>query len=120
MWWINMKKTNLIILLLVPFIIALLGVVTINTTYNLIDNDILSISWEYDDNESFKLGSSSYELKATGVNQKNYPAGTGNDLVWTVKNKDPNDSEVHAEIEKYGNQYYLKPILNSFQNLDFF
>lgn len=105
-----MKKTNLIILLLVPFIIALLGVVTINTTYNLIDNDILSISWEYDDNESFKLGSSSYELKATGVNQKNYPAGTGNDLVWTVKNKDPNDSEVHAEIEKYGNQYYLKPI----------
>ena len=35
-----MKKKNLIILLLIPFLIALLGVVTLNTTFNFIDNDI--------------------------------------------------------------------------------
>ena len=33
-------KKNLIVLLLIPFLIALLGVVTISTTYTLVENDI--------------------------------------------------------------------------------
>ena len=48
-------KKNLIILLLIPFLIALLGVVTLNTTFKYIDNDILSIEWDYDDIEAFKI-----------------------------------------------------------------
>lgn len=103
-----MKKKNLIILLLVPFIISLLGVVTINTTYNLIDNDILSIEWEYSDHESFKLSSDLVRLKAVGINQDSYPAGNGNSLVWTVKNRYDNNGEAICEIQKFGSDYFLK------------
>ena len=92
-----MKKKNLIILLLIPFLIALLGVVTLNTTFNVIDNDIVAIEWDYEDVEAFKLSSSLIPLNATGVNQKNYPAGAGNALTWTVTNEDPDDTNVYAE-----------------------
>ena len=82
-----MKKKNLIILLLIPFLIALLGVVTLNTTFNFIDNDILSIDWDYEDVEAFKLSSELIPLNAKGVNEKNYPAGAGNALTWSIENK---------------------------------
>lgn len=103
-----MKKKNLIVLLLIPFLIALLGVVTINTTFNMIDNDILSIKWDYDDMEGFKLSDTLYELKATGVNQKNYPTSMGNALVWSIRNKNANDENKYAEIIEKNNTYYLQ------------
>ena len=48
-------KRNLIILLLIPFLLTLLGIVTINTTFNYISNDIIDINWKYDDIEAFEL-----------------------------------------------------------------
>lgn len=104
-----MGKKNLIILLLIPFLIALLGVMTINSTFNLIENDILSIKWDYDDVEGFKIQNELYELKATPLNLKNYPAGSGNDLIWTLKNKDNTENE-YAKIEHQDGKYYLKTI----------
>ena len=47
-------KKNLIVLLLIPFLIALLGVVTISTTYTLVENDIVGIKWNYNDVETFE------------------------------------------------------------------
>lgn len=76
-------KKNLIILLLIPFIIALLGVVAINTTYTIVDNDIVGIKWSYNDVEVFEKDKE-YALIAEGINEKNYPAGKGNNLVWSV------------------------------------
>lgn len=70
-----MTKKNLIILLLIPFLIALLGVVTINTTFHFIDNDIIAIQWDYDDTEAFKLQDNLYLLEAVGVNQKTIQQG---------------------------------------------
>lgn len=105
-----MKKKNLIILLLIPFLIALLGVVTLNTTFNVIDNDIVAIEWDYDDVEAFKLSNSLIPLNATGVNQKNYPAGAGNALTWTITNENETDTNVYAEIIKQGTQFYLKTL----------
>ena len=105
-----MKKKNLIILLLIPFLIALLGVVTINTTFSFIDNDIIGISWSYQDVEAFKMRDSMYALNAVGINEKDYPAGAGNELIWTVQNKNFGDVEVHAEIVKSGTQYFLKTV----------
>lgn len=105
-----MKKKNLIILLFIPFFIALLGVVTINTTFSFIDNDLLGIKWKYNDMEGFKLSDTPYKLEAEGINQKNYPAGKGNGLVWSVRNKDKSDSEVHAEIVGQFPNFYLKTI----------
>lgn len=106
-----MKKKNLIILLLIPFLIALLGVATINTTFHFIDNDIVRIDWNYNDFEAFEVRESMYLLKAEGISEKNYPAGPGNNLVWTVKNKDETDDKVYARIVQKNGSYYLEALL---------
>ena len=99
-------KKNLIVLLLIPFIIALLGIVTINVTFNLIDNDILSIKWDYQDNEAFQINKK-YLLKAEGISDSKYPVSAGNELVWSLVNKDSEDKEIHAEIVTEGRDVYL-------------
>lgn len=99
-------KKNLIILLLIPFLIALLGVVTINTTFNLIENDIVGINWDYEDFEVFE-NNKEYLLEAEGINEKNYPASKGNNLIWSIKNRDSNDTNVYGEIILKGTFYYL-------------
>ena len=107
-----MKKTNLIILLLIPFMVAILGIVTVSLTYQTVDVDISHIEWEYDDLEPFKLtnvsSGSLYELKAKGVNAGNYEVSKGNDLVWKVRNEDITDTEIYAEIVKENDKIYLK------------
>ncbi len=105
-----MKKKNLIILLFIPFLIALLGVVTINTTFSFIDNDIVGIKWDYQENMTFEVRDALYLLKAEGINEKNYPAGRGNNLIWRVANKDTSITEPLAEIVESGGNYYLKTL----------
>ena len=101
-------KKNLIVLLLIPFLIALLGVVTINTTFNIVDNDIVGIKWNYSELEVFEKDAE-YLLYAEGINEKNYPAGKGNNLVWTIKNIDSNDDTIYGEIVKKNSFYYFIP-----------
>lgn len=103
-------KKNLIVLLLVPFVIALLGVVTITSTFNFVDSDIVSISWKYDDVEGFKLSTNNYLLEAVGINQRKTAATTNTKLVWSVENKDYLDTEEHAEIVNENDKYYLKTL----------
>lgn len=104
-----MKKKNLVILLIIPFIISLLGIATINTTFNLIENDILSIDWNYNDMEAFRLREDEYPLNATPVIQSKYPPSLGNDLVWSVENKNKDES-VHAQVIQRGSSYFLKTL----------
>ncbi len=106
-----MKKKNLIILLLIPFIVSLLGVVTINSTFNLIENDIIAIKWDYKDIEAFKIADSGYKLEAVGLNPKNTEIGEGNDLVWSLRNKNSEDDTVYAEIIIFNQGYYLKALI---------
>ena len=101
-----MIKKNLIILLLIPFLIALIGSAAVKTTYKIIENDIIDIIWKYDDTEGFKTDNS-YELEASYIAQKNYEVSPGNELVWSVKNKNQEDSETHATISVRNNKYYL-------------
>lgn len=103
-------KRNLIILLIIPFLIALLGIVTISSTFNFIQNDIIRIEWSYSDNEAFKVRDELYLLNATGISEKDYPAGPNNELVWSLTNADSADQEVHAEITELNDYYYLKAI----------
>lgn len=105
-----MKKKNLLILLLIPFVVALFSIATINMTFNLIDNDILYISWDYDDLEGFKLSNQMYELQAEGISDSKYPISDGNQLIWTIKNKDINDTNVYGEIVTEYGRTYLKTI----------
>ncbi|MBO5907560.1 MAG: hypothetical protein J6Q85_05375 [Clostridia bacterium] len=106
-----MKKKNLIILLIFPFLISVFCIITVNTTYNMIDVDISHIDWDYNDMEGFQLSEGQmYALKAEGVNQRHYAVSGGNDLVWSVENKDLNDPEPCAEIVKEGDTYFIRPL----------
>ncbi|MCH5163788.1 MAG: hypothetical protein J1F36_02095 [Clostridiales bacterium] len=105
-----MKKKNLAILLVMPFLIALFGIATIKTAFNLIDNDVIRINWTYKDNELFQVGAQ-FELKADGVvADSRYPASEGNRLVWMVENSDGAE-QPHAETFTDGNDnWYLKTL----------
>ena len=58
-----MKKKNLIILLLIPFVISFLSIVTINITFETFNSDLSSIEWNYKDIESFKITDGKYLLE---------------------------------------------------------
>jgi hypothetical protein len=105
-----MKKKNLIILLIFPFLISTFCIVTVNTTYNKIDVDISYIDWEYNDVEAFQISSSSYPLVASGVNQRYYKVSDNNALVWQVENKHATDTEPCAEVYESGGKHYLKAL----------
>ncbi len=106
-----MKKKNLIILLVFPFLISVFCIITVNTTYNMIDVDISHIDWEYKDMEGFQLADGDmYALNAEGVNQRHYAVSDGNALVWKVENKNPEDTEPCAEIVKEGDSYFIRPL----------
>lgn len=98
-----MSKRNLAILLMLPFVVSLLSVSVITTTFNLIDSEILSIGWDYNDTIGVKVDSTQ-ELKAYGINNKNYPV-TNAKLLWKVENSDPSIKQPCAEIV---NGNYLK------------
>lgn len=103
-----MGKKNLIILLMIPFIIALLSIVTANITINVIDKDILGISWEYAETETYKhVPGKYYELNATAISENNIILGAGNLLEWVVENKDSSIEEPLAEIIFERGRYFL-------------
>lgn len=105
-----MKKKNLAILLIFPFLISLFCIFAVNVTYNRIDVDISYIEWDYNDMEAFQISESGYLLRAEGVNQRYYKATDGGELVWSVKNKNTDDTEPCAEIVQLGGKYYLKAL----------
>lgn len=105
-----MKKKNLIILLLIPFVISFLSIVTVNMTFNTFNSDISSIEWDYSDIEAFKIQSTKYLLQARGVSTSQTALAPGNNLVWTVENKDSSITEPLAEITQENSSYYLKAL----------
>jgi len=104
-----MKKKNLAILLLLPYLISLLGIITVNLTFKTFQNDISHIEWDYSDIEVFKLADTRYRLNATGVNTSNFPLAEGNELIWTVENQDGTENP-YARIEKENGTFYLVPL----------
>ena len=108
-----MKKKNLIILLLIPFIISLLGIVTINISINTFYGDISSIECDYDEIEAFELKEDKrYKLEATAKNSSNAPLDSGNTLIWTCENVDTTIEEKVAEIvyDEEEESYFLNPL----------
>ncbi len=100
-----MKKKNLAIILILPFIISLLGVITVNVAFKTFNHDISYIEWEYEDVEVFKLELGvKYPLVATGVNDSEYPLADGNELIWRTDNPDV------AQIVEENGKFYLLPI----------
>ncbi len=95
-----MKKGGLAFLLLFPFAISLLGVVTSTGGFQRIEKDLIDIEWDYAPQVGFKIQGEKVKLIAHGIYDKTCALAYGNDLVWTLQNEDPNDEEVHATLEK--------------------
>lgn len=106
-----MKKKNLLILLIIPFLVSTLTIVTVNVTYNMVDVDISYIEWNYDDIEAFMVTDTLYPLNAVGVNQRRVDVGKGNELIWSVKNVDGTSSP-YAQVLHENGRYYLKTLSN--------
>lgn len=100
-------KKNLIVLLIIPFLIALLGITAVNTTFNFIAPDIISIDWDYKDVETFVLGQGRHELKAKGITDDKAAQTAPQKLNWTVKSKDGLDTNL-ARIAYEGTKTYLE------------
>lgn len=100
-------KKNLVVLLIIPFLIALLGITAVNTTFNFIAPDIISIDWDYKDVEPFKLSQGRYELKAVGVSDDKSAQTASQKLNWTVTGKDGLETSL-ARITYEGAKTYLE------------
>jgi len=95
-----MKKKTLIILLIIPFLIALFTFVSIQVMNITLGSDITGISWDYDLNEGFKIDDSPYTLKAKRIINENLYLKDGNDLVWEVSEVVPtNEGDEVCRIE---------------------
>lgn len=103
------SSKTLIILLVIPFAIALLSFISVIVLNNTVAADISDIIWDYDENEGFQISNEPYKLKAEAVVDESLVLAPGNDLTWTLKNIDNSENE-YAKIEQSGNDYYLYAI----------
>ena len=99
-----MKKKTLVILLIIPFVIALLTFVSVVALTNNVGVDP-RIIWNYRENEGFKTNSE-YKLEATLEYDESQLLKPGSDtLVWEIQGE--SDPDV-ASIEVKENTYYLE------------
>ena len=99
-----MKKKTLVILLIIPFVIALLTFVSVVALTNNVGVDP-RIIWNYRENEGFKTNGE-YKLEATLEYDESQLLKPGSDtLVWEIQGEsDPN----LASIKLKDNAYYLE------------
>lgn len=104
-----MKKKNLIILLIIPFVIALIGLVAVNVTFSTFYSDISAIEWDYDETEAFSKYKN-HVLHARAISSDNALLDEGNQLIWRVENKDSSILDPIAEIKVEEYMTYLVPL----------
>lgn len=102
-----MNKKTLYMILIVPFIIALLGFSNVLIIKNFIEVDISDIAFTYQDNEGFKINSSTL-LEATPVVGEGLKVSEGNELMWYLKLNENNEDV--AKITYENNNYYLNAL----------
>ena len=99
-----MKKKTLVILLIIPFVIALLTFVSVVALTNNVGIDP-RIVWNYRENEGFKTNGE-YRLEASLEYDSTQFLKPGSDtLVWEIQSEE--DPDV-CKIEKKDDGYYLK------------
>lgn len=100
------SSKTLIILLVIPFAIALLSFISVIVLNNTVAADISGINWEYQANVGFKISDEPYKLKAEAEIDESLVIAPGNELTWFLRNVDNSDNE-YAKIEQKGQDYYL-------------
>lgn len=103
-----MRKKSIILLLLIPFIVAIFAFVTSSVLIRSVEKDYLGITWNYTANYAFLLAEGSQKLEAEPVYETDasgnaYPVADGNKLAWSSS-----DSEVASIVEK-SDGFYLVP-----------
>lgn len=98
-----MNKKTLYLILVVPFVIALLGFTNVLIIKNFVEVDITDIKRKYNDTEGFKIRNDGYLLEAEGVVPEGLKVSEGNELVWT--SNDINNE--FTRLEEKDGQYYL-------------
>lgn len=102
-----MKNKTLPILLLIPFVVALLAFVSVVALNNTVASDILGIVWAYDDNVGFKVDElHGYALEAEARIDESLILAPGNDLVWKVTALDGSETN-DAKIENSNGNFFL-------------
>lgn len=100
------SSKTLIILLVIPFVIALLSFISVVVLNNTVAADISDIVWNYQASEGFKISSEPYKLEAKAEFDDSLILAPGNELTWHLKNLDDTDN-TYAKIEKHNDDYYL-------------
>lgn len=101
-----MKNKTLPILLVLPFAIGILSVVTMKFAVNIVSEDIVDINWDYRQNEGFKVNES-FELVASPVGSPNALLDPLNALTWKINEHLGDDL---ALIEQEQNAFFLKTL----------
>ena len=102
-----MKNKTLPILLLIPFVVALLAFVSVIALNNTVASDILGISWDYDENEGFRIDANNgYALQAEARIDESLILAPGNNLVWSVTATDGSDTTI-ARVENDNDNFFL-------------
>lgn len=97
-----MKKKTLVILLIIPFVIALLTFVSVIALTNNVGIDA-NVVWNYRPNEGFKVNSE-YKLEASLEYDHTQLLKPGSDeLIWEASSEDPD----LVEIEERDDGFYL-------------
>lgn len=99
-----MNKKTLLLILVVPFVIALLGFTNVLIIKNFVEVDISDIKRRYNDQEGFKIRDEGYLLEAEGVVPDGVKVSEGNDLIRYLA--DPTTSV--ASINESNGNYYLE------------
>lgn len=106
-----MRKKTLVILLIIPFVIALLTFVSVVALTNSVAVDIEGINiLNFRDNEGFKInGEYKLEAEITYSNNGNSLLKPGADeLVWSITNTSEDFTDDVATIEEKDDGFYLK------------
>lgn len=96
-----MRKKAILILLLIPFIVAILAFVEVRNKIKEVEQDITNIVFNYDNNEAFTLDEGKILLEASAIYDSSLPLAEGNNLIWSSSNLEV------CEVKKEGNNYYL-------------
>lgn len=104
-----MRKKAILLLLCLPFIIAIFAFVTSTVIIRSVETDITGISWSYKSGTEnpFSLSQKRTLLEATPVYDERYPLSEGNELVWSCLDPQTKEASAIASIEKEGEESYL-------------
>ena len=103
-----MKKKSILLLLFLPFLIAIFAFVTSSVFIRSVETDITGIRWDYTTGDNpFALSQKRALLEADPIFDERYPLSEGNELVWSCQDESGKGETDVARIDVEGEDSYL-------------